>query len=61
MEGGDTRNGSGAGVDEGKPVEFNEARAVNEVNALQTLLENRYKNKVRRQSRFGKRRKRRCG
>lgn len=40
------RNGSGAGVDEGKPIEFNEARAVSEVNALQTLLEDRYKNKV---------------
>lgn len=40
------RNGNGAGVDEGKPIEFNEARAVSEVNALQTLLEDRYKNKV---------------
>lgn len=47
-----TRNGGGAGVDEGKPVEFNEARAVSDVNALQTLLEDRYKNKVRRQSTF---------
>lgn len=49
MEGGDTiptRGNNDAGVDDGKPIEFNETRAAGEVNALQTLLENRYMNKV---------------
>lgn len=53
VEGEDTQD-SGASsttgntsVEEGKPVaKFDGAKAVSELNALQTLLENRYMNKV---------------
>lgn len=61
VEGGDmipTRDNNGVGVDAGKPIEFNETRAAGEVNALQTLLENRYMNKVRRQPAPGRSRRR---
>lgn len=56
MQNGDALPTTGnKGVEEGKPVvEFNTVGVVRELNALQTLLENRYLNKVcMKRSNFG--------